>query len=209
MRSTLVYLRAATSWGLLAGSVATMVGLLMVVARWPNALWPLHGGVIGIVAGMSAWAVDERCAAVVDVTSRPLWWRSTVRAVPPVVLAVTWLSIHVVIRDDLPDHLRLFVLQGIAASVLGFAIGCRLRQQGRAEPGHRFAGVASPLILGIALARPADEHAPLFPIWPHEDWARSRAIWVTLAFVGVAVLVRTFWIDSRAASRDPAARCLA
>ncbi len=199
MRSTFVYLRAATSWRLLAGSAATTIGLLVIVARWPNSMWPLRGGAIGVIAGMSAWAVDERCAPIVDVTSRPLWWRSAARSLSPVVLVATWISVHVVIREDLPDHLRLFALQGLAASMLGYATGCLMRQRGRSEPGHRIAGVVSPLILGLALARPADDHAPLFPIWPHEDWARSAGIWISLALAGAAVLVLTFWTDARPA----------
>ena len=197
MRSTLLYLRASTLWGLLATTVAMTTGMLVIVALWPHTMWPLHGGAIGLVAGTSAWAVDERCATIVDVTSRPLWWRSINRAVPPLVLVVVWVSVHLIVRYELPDHLRLFLLQGVAAAVLGYAIGCLLRQRGSAEPGHRIAGLASPLVLGLALVRPAEEHVPLFPVWPHENWTRSTVIWVCLTLIGAGLLAWAFWSDAR------------
>ena len=63
---TLRYLVAATHWSLLAGSGLIIGAGVALVARWPEALWPLHGTALGLMVGMAAVAVDERCATVVD-----------------------------------------------------------------------------------------------------------------------------------------------
>lgn len=63
---TLRYLVAATHWSLLAGSGLIIGAGVALVARWPEALWPVHGTALGLMVGMAAVAVDERCATVVD-----------------------------------------------------------------------------------------------------------------------------------------------
>jgi hypothetical protein len=197
MRAALVYGRAATSWAMLGTTMALTVGLLTIVARWPYTMWPLHGGVIGLIAGTSAWAADEACATVVDVTPRPLWWRSAARATTPLVLAATWITVHLAAGRRLPDHLDLLLLQGVTAAMLGFAGATLLRGRGLAEPGQWIASFASPLTLGIALAKPWSGHAPLFPVWPHENWARSTIIWSAASLAALACALWAIWSDSR------------
>lgn len=192
-----VYIRAATPWAILGSTVALLVGLLVIVACWPYSMWPLHGGAVGLIAGASAWAVDEECASVVDVTPRPLWWRSACRVVTPVVLSATWVGCHLAARRRLPDHLNLFLLEGVTAAALGFAGGTLLRSWGRAEPGQWIASLACPLTLAVALARPATGLAPVFPIWPSENWARSAAIWSSAAAVSVVLVVVALSNDAR------------
>ena len=128
-----------------------------------------------------------------------MWWRSTGRAFTPLILAVAWTATHFVIRDRLPDQLGLFVLQGVTAAAVGFAAGIALRGRGRSEPGQWIASFVCPLTLGVALAKPLDDHAPLFPVWPHDNWTRSTIIWAAAALSAVLVVGRTFSGDTRSA----------
>lgn len=178
-------------------TTALVAGLLATVSLWPYAVWPLHGAALGLMAGTSAWAADERCAAIVDVAPRPLWWRSVVRSVVPAALVAVWLGGHASARANLPDHLDLFLLQGVVAAGLGFAMATAARTTGRARPGQRFAAVVVPVTTGLALARPASDRIPLFPVWPHEDWPRSVTIWSALAVVAVVTGATALWHDRR------------
>jgi hypothetical protein len=197
MRAELVYARTATSWAVLGVTSALIVALLTIVARWPYTMWPLHGTAIGLIAGTSAWAVDETTAKIVDVSPRPLWWRNAARATTPLILIAAWTSMHLSIRNRLPDRLSLFILQGVTAAALGFAAASTLRARGRAEPGQWIFSFVCPLVLGVALAKPLNDHAPLFPVWPHDNWTRSTFIWSGVALVALALVVQTLWSDAR------------
>ena len=187
MRALVHFSRAATPWGLLATTAALTVGLLLVVAQWPAAMWPLHGATIGLLAGVSAWSADERCAAIVDVAPRPLWWRTVARTPTALLLTATWVAMHCAMHDRLPDHLGVLVLQGTSAALAGFAVATWRRTSGTPEPGQRIALFICPAALALALAKPWSVQAPLFPIWPHENWSRATSIWSVTG--GVAVLV--------------------
>jgi hypothetical protein len=178
-------------------TLVLIVTLLTIVARWPYTMWPLHGAAIGLIAGTSAWAVDETTATIVDVAPRPLWWRIAARALTPLILAGAWTAMHFPIRDRLPHQFGLFILQGATAAALGFAAGNALRARGRAEPGQWIASFVCPLTLGVALAKPLNDHAPLFPVWPHDDWTRSTIIWSAAALMATFLAARTLWSDSR------------
>lgn len=199
MRALVRHSRAAAPWGLVGVTAVCTVVLLLLVAYRPAVTWPLHGAAIGLVAGVSAWTVDEPCAAVVDVTARPLWWRTAARAPAGLLLLAVWTTTHVVIAARLPDRLPVFVLQGAGAAVGGFAAATWQRSRGSAEPGHALALVACPLAAAVALAKPGDGVLPLFPVWPSDDWARATAIWAVEAAVAAVVLGASLGRD--AASR--------
>lgn len=190
----------ATRWSLLAASGVAAAGCVVLVSRWPAALWPLHGAALGLLTGAAAAAVDERCAAVVDTAPRPLWWRTAGRAVVPVALAVVWVVTHALVRDRLPDHLDVLVLQGVVAVGLGFAVATASRVRGRGEPGQALAAAVVPLVLGAALARPFEAELPLFPVWPHEDWRRAALLWAAGGVVAVVVGGWALWSDARSRS---------
>lgn len=194
---TLRYLLAATQWSLLAGVALLMAGGVTLVARWPDALWPLHGAALGLVMGAAAVAVDERCALVVDVSPRPLWWRTAVRSVGPTILILVWAAVHWVLRAPLPDHLEVLILQGAVAAGLGFGLATAARAAGHGEPGAVLAATAVPLVAGAALARPFETDLPLFPVWPHEDWSRAALIWAVLGTAAALVAGRALWRDAR------------
>jgi hypothetical protein len=196
MRAALTYIKASTAWVMLAVTVLLTVALLSIVAQWPYTMWPLHGAAIGLMAGTAAWATDETSARIVDVAPRPLWWRSAARSVTPVVLAAVWTMSHLAVRDRFPAHLGVFILQGVAAVLLGFTCASWLRGRGRAEPGQWIASFACPVTLGIALAKPWSNHAPLFPLWPHDNWTRSVLIWGGALLTAALVGAWTLWDDA-------------
>jgi hypothetical protein len=199
MRSFARYSRSATPWALLATTVALTVCLLLIVSRWPAAMWPLHGAAIGLLAGISAWSVDERCSAVVDVAPRLLWWRTIARAPAALLLIAVWIATHLTVRHRLPDHLGVLVLQGASAALAGFAAATWQRARGNPEPGQRMAMFICPAGVAIALAKPWSTHVPLFPIWPHENWPRATVIWSVTG--GLAVLVLTAAMQRDAADQ--------
>lgn len=200
-RSVLRHLAVATPWALLVGAATLVAGCVTLVARWPDALWPLHGMALGVVVGTAAVAVDERAALLVDVCPRPLWWRTAVRAWGPVSLALVWVTLHAALRADLPARLDVLVLQGLVASALGFGMATAGRAAGRAEPGIVVAVTAVPLVAGAALARPFEADLPLFPVWPHEDWERAALLWAALGVTALSVLTLALWHDGRPAPR--------
>ncbi|MGE3449516.1 MAG: hypothetical protein AB7H92_18265 [Microbacteriaceae bacterium] len=199
LRSLARHSCAATPWGLTAATAMLAVALVSVVARRPEAMWPLHGAAIGLLAGISAWSVDERCSAIIDLTPRPLWWRTVARAPATLLLVAAWTATHLAVRSRLPDHLGLLLLQGAGAATAGFAAATWQRVRGNAEPGQRIALFVCPTIMGIALAKPWSTHVPLFPVWPHEDWPRATVIW---SCIGASAAVGI----TAALQRDAAAR---
>ncbi len=188
MRVIARYSRTATPWGLLATTAGFVVGLLLIVARWPAAMWPLHGAAIGLIAGVSAWSVDERGSAIVDVAPRPLWWRTLARTPAARLLVSAWIATHLAVRDRLPDHLGVLILQGTSAAADGSAGATWQRTRSQSEPGQRIALFICPAVVAIALAKPWSEYAPLFPIWPHENWSRATVIWSVAAGLAVVSL---------------------
>lgn len=160
LRAFIRYGSTATPWGLVTITGAVIVALLVLVSRWPDVVWPLHGSAIGLIAGVSAWSIDERCASVVDVTPRPMWWRTIARTPTSLLLVGAWTATHLAVRDRLPDHLGVLVLQGASAATCGFAIATWHRTRGRSEPGQRIAVFVCPVAVALALVRPWNNHAP-------------------------------------------------
>lgn len=196
MRAFASYSRAATPWGLSATTAVLVIALVSIVARWPDAMWPLHGATIGLLAGVSAWSVDERCSAIVDLAPRPMWWRTAARAPAALFLIAVWAAMHLSLRDRLPDHLGVLVLQGVSAALAGFAVATWQRAHGNAEPGQRIAMFICPAAVATALAKPWSTHVPLFPIWPHENWPRATAMWSITGGLGVLVLIAAIQRDA-------------
>lgn len=200
MRAFASYSRAAAPWGLVATTAVLVIALVAIVARWPAAMWPLHGATIGLIAGVSAWSVDERCSVIVDVAPRPMWWRTAARAPAALGLIAVWIATHLSMRDRLPDHLGVLVLQGVSAALAGFAVATWQRAHGNAEPGQRLAMFICPAAVAVALAKPWSTQVPVFPIWPHENWPRATMIWSVTA--GFAVLVLTAAMQREAADHS-------
>lgn len=197
----------AAPWPLLLFGCGAVAGLMICVALRPDVMWPLQGTSVGLLAGLVAFAMDERCAAIVDTLPRPLWWRTAGRGlvVVPVTAALWAVSLDWA-GARLPGHRGVFLLQGAAAIVGALAVTACQRANGAAEPGTAFASAAIPVAAMLALARPWEHVLPVFPAWPYEDWSRTRVIWLAVLLAGVVVLASTFAREARgrpAVSRRP------
>lgn len=196
------YAARAVPWLLAGAGGAMIVGLMALVGRWPWVMWPLEGTALGLLAGVVAWANDERCAAIVDTLPRSLRWRTLARSVVVALMLAVWIACLLAQRHRLPPHLPLFALQGLAAAAVALAVTVWRRAAGSAEPGRTFASVIIPTSAALALIRPAARRLPLFPIWPGEDWARSTAIWTTV--FGASLVVLALALRERDARPVPA-----
>lgn len=170
----------AVPWGIVAAVSLLVPALVALASVRPEALWPLQGVAVGLLAATVAWSMDERAAAVVDTLPRALWWRTAARTAPAVPLAAAWLvGLHLA-GDRFPDHTALFVLQGVAALAAGTALATWRRAGGAAAPGVVLAPALVVATAGFALIRPVPERLPIFPIWDFEEWALSAVIWWTV-----------------------------
>ena len=194
------YAARAVPWSLVAAACALAPVLMAIVAAWPESMWPLQGTAVGVLAGVVAWALDERPASIVDSLPRPHWWRTVARilVVVPVTLAVAIGSL-VVHRDRLPDHLPLFVVQAVVAVVLALAVAVWRRSRGVAEPGTTFATYVIPAAAALALIRPARRLAAGLPrSWAAERWALSWGLWLTAGAIGAIAVILPLATDRRA-----------
>jgi hypothetical protein len=199
------YALRAVPWVLVAVSCVIVVGLMALVANWPWVMWPLQGTAVGVIAGVVGWSMDERSAAVVDSLPRSWCWRTTARAVVvPLVLAV-WCGCLFAMRNDIPDQLGLFVLQGVGAISVAAAVTGWQRLGGTAEPGRFFAAFVIPTATALSLVRPLAHRLPLFPVWPDDNWLLSKQIWwgLTLAAPAMLLVGRLFTSDRRRILADP------
>lgn len=178
----------AVPWTVVVASSALVAGLVLLTAQRPSMLWPLFGTAVGLIVAATASAADEPAAAVVDTLPRGLVWRTAARFLVVPVVLVAWVGPVWAARSDLPDHLGLFVLQGVTAALVGIAVPMWLRARGSSEPGRVVATIAVPVAAALALMRPFTAHVPLFPIWPSENWARGTLLWSATA-VAASVLV--------------------
>ncbi|MFB7577319.1 hypothetical protein [Streptomyces sp. NPDC056165] len=187
------YAVRATPWLLVMVGCGVVAGLMALVAARPWNLWPLEGASVGVMGGVVAVAMDERCAGLVDTLPRGLRWRTAARAgaVVPIVLTL-WACSLFTWRHRLPDHLWLFVLQGAGAVGLALAITGWRRATGTAEPGAPFAALVIPTATALALIRPWPHWVALFPVWPGDNWAFSRAIWSAASLGSPALLALAF-----------------
>jgi hypothetical protein len=167
----------AVPWRIVGAASLLVPALVALAAVRPEALWPLQGVAVGLLAAVVAWSMDERAAAVVDTLPRALWWRTVARAVVVVPLGAVWVAGLHVAGDRFPDHTALFVLQGVAALAAGAAFATWRRAGGAATPGLVVAPTIVVATAVLALVRPVPERLPLFPIWDFEEWALSAAIW--------------------------------
>jgi hypothetical protein len=196
--------RRALPIGVLAAAVPTVASLVALAAWRPSSLWPLHGAGLALVLGVSAWCSDERLAPLVDATPRCRPFAVRIRLLGPAALAVVWVGMHLLRRSALPPHLLVLCGQGLAAALVGVAIGSRARASGSAEGGARAALVVVPVLVGWALARPWSDHLPVFPVWPWEAWGRAAVLWGAAAVVAASTLAAEGrWLDRPSVRRAP------
>lgn len=181
----------ALPWPLLGLAAVVLVALLRIVEQWPYTMWPLEGVAVGLVAGVAAWAYDEPAAAVVDTLPRGLAWRTLARSLGVVLLLVWWLLAVAVTRDAYFGHAVDVAWQGLAATGVVVAAATAQRRRGRSRPASGLATGVVGAAAYLALARPFDNHPPVFPYTAVGPWADSRVLWSGLALGATAVLVVT------------------
>jgi hypothetical protein len=184
------YAARVLPWRLTLTSCTIIAGLMSLVAAWPWVMWPLQGTSVGVIAGAVAWAMDERAAAVVDTLPRSLRWRTAARGLIVVPLLGLWIVVLVLMRDRVPAHLDLFIMQGAAAVAVALAFTVWRRTNAVAEPGRSFAALALAATTALALVRPLSRGLPLFPLWPSDNWPLSYAVWLTVLTGSLAALTR-------------------
>jgi hypothetical protein len=184
------YAVRVTPWALLGIGCGVIGALMALVAARPYSLWPLEGTAVGVIAGVVGWAMDERCAAIADTTPRGLAWRTAARSlvVVPALLAL-WVGCLLAMRDRIPDHVGLFIGQGVGAVTGALAIMVWRRAGGTAEPGTPFAATVIPMAAAVALTRPIARWLPVFPIWSYDKWSASRVLWAVLIVASCVGLV--------------------
>ena len=170
----------AVPWGLLGIGAGLVVGLLLLVERWPYELWPLQGAAVGLLAATVVWCYPEPAAAVVDTLPRGLGWRTAARSAGAVAVVLLWL---VAVRETRPGyfgHALDVAWQGIALAVAAAGFLTWLRSRGSDGPARAVSAGIVGVALFVALARPFADAVPVFPYMADDDWARSRWLWASL-----------------------------
>jgi hypothetical protein len=194
----ITHARAAVPWGTVALGCALVPALMAILALEPGILWPLQGLAVGVVAAVGAWCMDERAAAAVDTLPRALWWRTLARApalAPPLIV---WAACLWFWRDDLPPHLALFALQGVAAGLAGAALATWRRGAGVASPGLTLAPALVAAAAVAALVRPFPGVLPVYPLESADPWGLSVGLWVAATCAACALVALTLAVDAGA-----------
>jgi hypothetical protein len=182
------YAARAVPWGLLGTGAALTIGLLLLVERWPYALWPLQGTAVGLLAATVVWCYPEPAAAVVDTLPRGLWWRTTARSAGAVALVVLWV---VAVRETRPGyfgHAADVAWQGIALVVATAGFLTWQRSRGSDGPARAVSAGIVGIAVFVALARPFADVVPVFPYTADDDWSTSRALWALLPALAISLL---------------------
>ncbi|TDO50586.1 hypothetical protein EV643_10479 [Kribbella sp. VKM Ac-2527] len=182
------YAARAVPWGLLGAGAGLVIGLLLLVERWPYTLWPLQGAAVGLLAGTAVWCFNEPAASLVDTMPRSLRWRTTARSTGTLALVAIWLIALQQTRSGYFGHAEDVAWQGIALAAAASAYMTWQRCRGSTGPARALSAGIVGITLFVALARPFDEVLPIFPYTAGDDWATSRLIW---AAVPTAVLLLT------------------
>jgi len=187
------YAFRAVPWWRLAAATGLVLVLMEVVRRWPWTMWPLQGCAVGVVAAATLWCFDEPSADIVDVTPRPLAWRTAARASGVLLVAQAWGATVLLARSSLFDHASDVALQGFAALLAAASFATWRRAGGTAVPARASAALVVVVAAFCGLVRPGFDLLPLFPYADGSgnagDWATSRVLWASLAGVAVVGLM--------------------
>jgi hypothetical protein len=184
----ITHARRAVPWAAVATGGGVSIALMLVVAQWPYAMWPLEGCAVGLLGATAAWCFDEPSAAVVDTAPRGLAWRTAARSAGLVLLALSWAAAVALTHAELFGHPLDVGWQGLAAMVAVTAFATWRRSRGVATPARSVVATVVPVAAFAALARPLEHQLPLFPYTEAGEWAASRALWAAIAVVGLGLL---------------------
>jgi hypothetical protein len=183
------YAARAVPWGLLGTGAGLTIGLLLLVERWPYTLWPLQGTAVGLLAGTAVWCYHEPAAVIVDTLPRGLLWRTISRSTGSIFLLAIWVLAMRETRTGYFGHASDVALQGTAAVVAAAGLMTWQRSRGSTGPARATSAAIVAIALFVALARPFDEHVPVFPYTATDDWSTSRLLWLALCLLPITLLV--------------------
>jgi hypothetical protein len=179
--------RHAVPWQLVLTSSLLILVMLVLLGRWPGALWPLGGVAVGALAGSIAWSLDEPVPEIADAAARPLHWRLASAGIGVVVVVGAWI-VGVAAAGDLLGRQGHVLGHGLAAAVAVSGGVAWLRSRGHDHPGRVLAPYLVLIVAGLALAQPLAQQLPVFPHPGNDSWAASSALWVVLAALGALAL---------------------
>lgn len=194
----------AVPWAVIAIGTGLVPLLLLIVERWPYAMWPLQGTAVGVLAATAAWCFDEPAAAVVDTLPRHLGWRTAARCAGVLLIVAGWVVTLVATSDGFFGHAADVAWQGAAAVLLTVAIVTWRRLRGAATPARAVAATAVPVAMFVALVRPIEARLPLFPYASTGDWATSRLLWTSAVLVAIGIFIALISPAGRPARQRPA-----
>lgn len=187
----------AVPWTLLVVVAGVLAALVRTVAEWPWQVWPLQGIAVGLLAAAVTYAIDEPAAELVDTLPRALWWRTTARSSAALLLVAWWGLLVWAAGDAWFGHPWAVAGQGAAAVLAAIAGVTVLRRRGRATPATASSSAIITVSVFVSLARPWEEHLPLFPYTPMGPWQASVWWWTAITVVSSVSLVASLAEVSR------------
>jgi hypothetical protein len=183
------YAALAIPWTRVVPATGLVLVLMELVRRWPYTTWALQGAAVGLVAGATAWSLDEPAARIVDTSPRSLAWRTFARLPAIGLLVAAWVLAAVRSWESLGGHGSTVLLQGVAGVAVAGAWATWRRAGGVAMPGTIFAAGVIPAALVWGLTR-LSAWIPVFPyVAAHpNDWAASSRGWWVAGCLALVVL---------------------
>ncbi|WP_433156990.1 helix-turn-helix transcriptional regulator [Kribbella sp. CA-247076] len=174
------YTARAVPWGVLGAGAGVMIGLLLLVERWPYTLWPLQGTAVGLLAATVVWCYPEPAAAVVDTLPRGLGWRTAARSGAALAVVLVWLVAVRQTRTGYFGHAVDVAWQGVALVVAAAGLVTWQRSRGSTGPARSVSAGVVGVAVFVSLARPFADAVPVFPYLADDNWSRSRLLWTAL-----------------------------
>jgi hypothetical protein len=207
-----VVARWAVAWPPLIATLALTVVAVEETGRDPWRLWPMQGIAVALLVAAAAWCLEEPVPEVARTTPRQLAWTLRARALGLVPAAGTWVLAALALGGELFGHRGGVLVQGlvgalavVGAVALALAVGAR-------RPGRAVVVGVVPVLLALAVVRPAAERLPVFPYGPTGPWEQSRTLWAVVAVGALLALVlgmaeAPWWAVRRSLGRGRATAC--
>jgi len=190
-------LLTALPWRPVATASLAALGLLSLVAIWPESGFASAGIRLALVcvAAAAAFVVDEPAAAAVDSAPRTLRARTMVRLTGIVLPASVGAGGLLVVErrlDSTPYGGLLLQLAGCL--LLGLATAAFTRRF-IPVPGDLVSGAVAGTLTTLVIYNPFARWVDVFPLSPQDRWSGAVVLWSIVCLLCLATLAR--------ATRDP------
>jgi hypothetical protein len=176
------------AWREVLGGSALGAAVLGLCVALPTDGLPLTYVRLGLIvlAGASAFVLDEPAAAAVAAAPVTRARRTAVRLIAVLLPLGIWTSgvLALALRHPLTPVGSLLT-EGAGVLALALAGAAALRLSGRDEPGEMVASVLGAALLAVLLFG-SPRSAPLFPV--DDGWGASTLLWTALASAGALVV---------------------